>query len=194
MDDQNSINPDGNYDQADLAHDRKVLALFASQDDARGAEQALIEAGFDEVSVAWNGDEAAERAENEHQDDIWTRIKSFFGGHKDTELYGEGLKRGQSLLTVHTEQAHAQAAVEILDRYNPTDVAGAEQTWKNEDPTPTRAADDIPAEDRPAYASAATDFDQPTTTSVPVTSGSAPANRDAELGNARVRSYAPGSR
>ncbi len=194
MDDQNSIKTDGIHEENRLIQDRTVIALFVGQDDARSAEQALIEAGFDMVNVAWNGDETADQAQAEHHQGIWSSIKAFFGGHKDTELYGEGLRRGQTLVTVHTEQGRAATAVEILDRYNPTDVEGAEQAWSGNAETGLPiGAKDIPAEDRPAYASAAAEMDETpvSVTSVPVTTWPTSAGRDSEAGNGRIRSYYP---
>lgn len=182
MDDQIAIQKtDGINEQNPLIQDRTVVALFASEDDARHAEQALIEAGYDKVVVTWNGEEATDAPKAAHDHGFWASLKAFFGDHKDASLYGEGLRRGQTLVTVHTQQGRAALAVDILDRFNPTDVEGAEQSWHSDGEAGRRPIDDMTAEDRPAYLAAAADLGEQTLAG----------GRDLDAGNARVRSYFP---
>jgi len=196
MDDPKPIlKTDGINEQNPLIQDRTVVALFAGEGDARQAEQALIEAGYDKVVVTWNGEEATNAPKAAHDHGFWESVKAFFGDHKDSHLYGEGLRRGQTLVTVHTEQGRAALAVDILDRFNPTDVEGAEQAWRSEgwSETNTTAMADIPAEDRQAYLAAAADLGEPepVTTVIGVVERPQSDGRDLGAGNARVRSYFP---
>ncbi len=197
MDDQTIQKTDGITEQNPLIQDRTVVALFDGEGDARLAQQALIEAGYDKVVVTSNGEEAnGQDATGEpkavHEHGFWDSVKAFFGGHDDAHLYGEGLRRGQTLVTVHTEQGRAANAVDILDRFNPTDVEGAEQAWRSEEGTQTgtTALDDLPAEDRPAYLAAAADA-EPVTAVIAVVEMPQSSDRDLDIGNARVRSYVP---
>ncbi len=180
MDDQTIQKTDGIAEQNPLIQDRTVVALFADESDARNAEQSLIEAGYDKVVVTWNGEDATAEAKPVDAHGFWDTVKAFFGDHKDAGLYGEGLRRGQTLVTVHTQQGRAASAVDILDRFNPTDVDGAEQAWQGErNPSgETIALDDVPEGTAIETAGMA---EQPWA-----------GGRDHDMGNARVRSYAPG--
>ena len=195
MDDQTIQKTDGIAEQNPPIQDRTVVALFADEGDARNAEQSLIEAGYDKVVVTWNGEAATAEPKPVDAHGFWDTVKAFFGDHKDADLYGEGLRRGQTLVTVHTEQGRAAMVVDILDRFNPTDVDGAEQAWQGEGnpAAETIALDDVPAQDRPAYLAAATAVPEGTAIE---TAGMAEqpwaGGRDHDMGNARVRSYVPG--
>ena len=188
MDDQTIHKTDGAAEEMPSNQGRTVVALFASEDDARKGEQALIEAGYENVVVTWNGEEATDAPKPVEHHGFWATVKAFFGDHKDAGLYGEGLRRGQTLVTVHTDERRAVEAIDILDRFHPTDVDGAEQAWHGAEETtlvPT-SLDDVPAEDRPAYIAAAADPERVDngTTEQPRAGG-----RDLDAGNARVRSY-----
>ena len=195
MDDQTIQKTDGITEQNPLIQDRTVVALFAAEDDARKAEQALIEAGYDKVVVTWNGEEATDAPKATHDHGFWESVKAFFGDHKDAHLYGEGLRRAQTLVTVHTQQGRAALAVDILDRFNPTDVEGAEQAWRAEgwNEAPTTAMDDLPAEDRAAYLAASPELGEaePVTAVIAVVERPQSGGRDLDAGNTRVRSYFP---
>ncbi len=196
MDDQNPIlKTDGIDEQNVLIQDRTVVALFASDDDARNAEQSLIEAGYEKVVVTSNSEAATNESTDARDHGFWASVKAFFGDHKDADLYGEGLRRGQTMVTVHTQQGRAALAVDILDRFNPTDVEGAEQAWQSESEpaAETMLANEVPAEDRPAYLAAAADMSEPEPAEKVIAVFERPISgeRDLDSGNARVRSYAP---
>ncbi len=184
--------PITNIDQPNRAiQDRAVVALFASEDDARNAQTSLTEAGFDQVEVTWNGEAATDQPKPVHEHGFWASIKAFFGDHEDAGVYGEGLRRGQTMVTVHAEQGRTADAVDILDRFNPTDVEGAQHEWRNDgwQPQDSTWAADADGQDAPPVV---IDLDEPqsfnTIVSVieqPRSSGT----RDQDIGNARVRSY-----
>jgi len=182
MDDYTATNKTHSItEQNPLIQDRTVVALFADADDARSAEQSLNAAGFDDVDVTQNDDDAADQPKAIHQHGFWAGIKAFFGNHDDAHLYGEGVRRGQTLLTVHTQQGRAATAVEILDRFRPTDVEGAEQAWRSEGWSG--------AEAMPAGGSAEPTF---ASTAVPVVQPSPLDGLDSDAGNVRVRAYVRG--
>ena len=181
MDDHSKTNlTDGITEQNPLIQDRTVVALFASEDDARNARQSLNEAGFDKIDVTQGGEDMKDPSKATQDHGFWHSLKAFFGNHDDAHVYGEGVRRGQTLLTVHAQQGRAATAVEILDRFHPTDVEGAEQAWRSEGWTGAEAASPL-----------ADDIDaQPAVTSLPVVKPEPVfGNRDPETGNLRVRSY-----
>ncbi len=119
-------------DRTHFIKDRGVIALFENEDDARNAEQALIEAGFEEVNVAWNGEEVTDPHGIGSPDGFWKSVKAFFGDNEDGQLLGEGIRRGQTLVTVHTPQEHHAAVDRLLKPFNPTDLQEAKQKWSGQ--------------------------------------------------------------
>lgn len=59
-------------------------------------------------------------------------IKTHHIDAEDAELYAEGVRRGDTLVTAHIDDANVTSARDILNRYNPTDVHGESSTWRNE--------------------------------------------------------------
>lgn len=51
---------------------------------------------------------------------------------EDAELYAEGVRRGETLLTAQVEEAHVTRVRDILNKYNPTDVHTESSTWRKE--------------------------------------------------------------
>lgn len=129
--DTNSIRDDN-----PLIQDRTIAALFSDHQQAVQARDALTEAGFDDVSVTQHtetldGDGAYE-ARPSHEHGFWESIKDFFSGDDDTHAYGEGVRRGNTLVTLYAEQGRAALAVDILDRFDPIDLEGSEQAWRTD--------------------------------------------------------------
>jgi hypothetical protein len=59
-------------------------------------------------------------------------IKTHHIDADDAELYAEGVRRGDTLVTAHIDDAKVTSARDILNRYNPTDVHGESSTWRKE--------------------------------------------------------------
>ena len=181
-----------NTDQPNRAiQDRAVVALFARQDDARNAQTSLTEAGFDQVEVTWNGEAATDQPKPVHEHGFWASIKAFLGDHEDTGVYGEGLRRGQTMVTVHVEQGRAADAVDILDRFDPTDIEGAQHEWRNDgwQPQDNSSIADADELDAPAAASDRDELQSFDTIVAVVEQPQSSGTRDHNIGNARVRSY-----
>ncbi len=49
-----------------------------------------------------------------------------------TETYAEGIRRGGSLVVVQTNDDRVELAKEILNRYNPVDLANRQLRWKTQ--------------------------------------------------------------
>jgi len=52
---------------------------------------------------------------------------------EDAELYAEGVRRGDTLVTAQVDDASVSSARDILNRYNPTDVHNESSTWRSEE-------------------------------------------------------------
>src|SRR4051794_11854605 len=50
---------------------------------------------------------------------------------EDAKYYAEGVRRGDVLVTVRTDQARAETISDILDRHNAVDVDDRVRNWKN---------------------------------------------------------------
>lgn len=49
---------------------------------------------------------------------------------EEAQYYAEGVRRGQVLVTVHTDEARAESAREVLDRNGAVDVQGRAAAWR----------------------------------------------------------------
>jgi hypothetical protein len=49
----------------------------------------------------------------------------------DAELYAEGIRRGETLLSVQVDDASVSRTRDILNKYSPTDVHGESSNWRS---------------------------------------------------------------
>jgi hypothetical protein len=59
-------------------------------------------------------------------------VKTHYLDEVDAEIYAEGVRRGETLLTVQVEEADVSRTRDILNKYNPTDVHGESTNWRSE--------------------------------------------------------------
>jgi len=59
-------------------------------------------------------------------------VKTHHMDAEDAELYAEGIRRGETLLTVQVEDAEVSRTRDILNRYSPSDVHNEASTWRSE--------------------------------------------------------------
>jgi len=57
-------------------------------------------------------------------------IKTHNVDAEDAEVYAEGVRRGETLLTVQVEDANVSRTRDVLNKYNPTDVHGESSAWR----------------------------------------------------------------
>jgi len=57
-------------------------------------------------------------------------IKTHHMDAEDAEIYAEGVRRGETLLTVQVEDADVSKTRDLLNQYNPTDVHNEASTWR----------------------------------------------------------------
>ena len=167
MDDYNTFTSRGPL----TTEDRTIAAIFHSQAEAENAHDALRTAGFSHVTLS--------RKLEDGDDDksLWQSIKDFFSGDRDANIYGEAVRRGKILLTVHTQSERAGEAVDILDRYDPIDLDAHEKSWRDEGwsgESVSAVGDTAEGHNRDPY------DPEP---------GAIPGRRDLDRGNVRVRSY-----
>ncbi len=119
--------------------DRTLTALYASRQDAEAARDRLKAAGF-EQNVDIHDETSSDRAGPHGDGGFMDKMKEFFGGHEDSQTYGEGVRRGNYLLTVRVEELEAERAAELLDATNAVDLDRSQENWRKEGWTGSAAA------------------------------------------------------
>jgi uncharacterized protein (TIGR02271 family) len=59
-------------------------------------------------------------------------VKTHHMDAEDAQLYAEGVRRGETLLTVQVEDAEVSRTRDLLNQYNPTDVHGEATSWRSQ--------------------------------------------------------------
>jgi hypothetical protein len=59
-------------------------------------------------------------------------IKTYRMDDEDAELYAEGVRRGETLVSVQVPEADVSRTRDILNKHNPTDVHNESSTWRSE--------------------------------------------------------------
>jgi len=59
-------------------------------------------------------------------------VKTHHMDAEDAELYAEGVRRGDTLLTVQVEDSDVSRTRDILNKYSPSDVHNEASTWRSE--------------------------------------------------------------
>lgn len=143
---------------------RTVTALYETQSQAERVGAALVAAKLtDEVDIHDQTAEAAGKFKPQHRT-FGEWLSDLFGGHHDSHLYAEGLRRGHVLLTAKVDDLNETRAAEIMDAEAPLDLGDAEVNWRREGwqpavaPTPDAppeletAQSDVSAPSRGPYA------------------------------------------
>jgi hypothetical protein len=59
-------------------------------------------------------------------------VKTHHMDDVDAELYAEGVRRGETLLSVQVDEANVSRTRDTLNKYNPTDVHNESTSWRSE--------------------------------------------------------------
>ena len=124
---------------ADMTHDRTVTAFFDTRAAATKAEANVIASGVPAsmVSVVEGNDPnragaATMTTSTSQEGGFWGSVKNMFAPEEDKHAYAEGLSRGGYLLTAHTDEAHYDRVIDILDDEGAVDMNERETQWKSE--------------------------------------------------------------
>ncbi len=117
-------------------HDRTITAFFKDRMQAEKAKADVIRAGIASAMVTIvEGQGSATTAATttgETHDGLWASLKELFIPDEDRHAYAEGLRRGGHLLSVHTDEAHYEQVMTILDADGAEDMDEAETQWRSE--------------------------------------------------------------
>ncbi len=131
MDDAKRLKTDAIHEENPKIQDRTVFAAFTDTATAEQARDALKVAGYTDVDITTA--EVDDHGKPVEAHGFWSKLTGWFGGHKDAPMYGEMLRAGNSLVTVHSEQGRAAYAIDILDGFGPIEIKGGDQAWVGDD-------------------------------------------------------------
>lgn len=152
-----------------------IIGVFDDFDQAQGAMNDLISAGFSRDRVQLNphadstGVQRASSVDEQTAGDsggsgIGHFFRSLFGMEDDEEyrthhdMYSEATRRGSSMLTVEAaDQKERDQAISILQRHNPVDLDRRSESWRSEgwtgyDPAAPRYSESQARDERARYA------------------------------------------
>ncbi|MCW6509562.1 hypothetical protein [Lichenifustis flavocetrariae] len=126
------------YDTADSGTRdgrRTATAFFDSREAAERARTDLLGAGLQADAVTMLGDQRAAAEDAPilpEEGGFWHALKEFFIPDEDRFTYAEGLRRGGFVVSVHTDAANYDRALDILDADGAVDIDEREQAWRSE--------------------------------------------------------------
>lgn len=112
-----------------------IVGYFEDYNEARRAEQDLIDSGFSgDVKVVRQNEDGMELSQGSQRENWWDQVKSAFGFANEHELghYREATSRGGTLLTVSVRDDQTDEAAAILERHHPIDLDTRMSSWQSE--------------------------------------------------------------
>jgi hypothetical protein len=126
--------------------EHNVVGVFENASDAQSVINALAQAGISRADirlhpapddVPLDSDITTTSAIEHSSAPIAHLFRSLFGmdarDERHTHLYAEALRRGHSLVTVHSEEdAQLELAVDVMNRFSPIDIDDRAAHWKSQ--------------------------------------------------------------
>src|SRR5690606_5292201 len=106
-----------------------IIGLFETRRGAERARDDLYRAGFSEHDVSLSDQPVTESGAEGPS--FWDQVKDFLG-FEEAAYYEEGARRGGTVLTVDTDEARADAAVDLIEQHGPMDIDIHAQQWRQE--------------------------------------------------------------
>jgi uncharacterized protein (TIGR02271 family) len=111
---------------------RTITAFFEDHEDASEAIQRLQTAGIPRTDINMIEGSRSGSSPPQESAGFWESLKEMFLPDEDRYTYAEGLRRGGYLVTVRTNDAHYERALDILDDEGTIDIDERAQSWRNE--------------------------------------------------------------
>lgn len=111
-----------------------VACLFESRSAADAAVDGLVRDGIARERIVVTDQGSGTAGETAHEGGgVWESLKRMFTADDDTAGYYEGVRRGQTLVTVHADsEVEASRAATILEDHHPVDLDTQEASWRKE--------------------------------------------------------------
>ena len=120
---------------------RTITAVYDTQAEAERAVEALAAQGVprSDLRIHRNESEATSGASVENQDKgFWASLADLFVPDDDRYTYAEALRRGSVMVTARVDDAHYDAAADLLETHGAVDLDERESTWRSEGWTGSR--------------------------------------------------------
>lgn len=101
---------------------KTVVGLFEDSSQAQKVVRDLQSAGFDRNDIHVGGDAAG----------LMATLTSSGVPADDARLYEEGVRRGNTLVRVRTDDEDADEAIAIFNRHNPIDLDTRASNWMSQ--------------------------------------------------------------
>jgi uncharacterized protein (TIGR02271 family) len=111
-------------------HSGTVTAFFDTREAASKAVDGLVASGIPRYDVSMTSAGAAGAPESDKG--FWESLKDLFMPEEDRYAYAEGLRRGGTVVSVRTNEANYDRALEILDAEGSVNLDEREETWRSE--------------------------------------------------------------
>ena len=111
---------------------RTITAFFDNREDASEAIQRLQTAGIPRTDINMVEGSRSGSSPTQETAGFWESLKEMFLPDEDRYTYAEGLRRGGYLVTVRTNDAHYERALDILDDEGTIDIDERAASWRNE--------------------------------------------------------------
>jgi len=111
-----------------------ITAMYDTLPEAVAAQGKLVGLGIPAGAIKLiSGTQAGSAGTATKADEgIWGSIKDFFMPEEDRHAYGEGLRRGGTMLSAEVDDAHVHAASDILEEHGSVDLDEREAAWRKE--------------------------------------------------------------
>jgi uncharacterized protein (TIGR02271 family) len=115
---------------------RTVTAFFDARADAEEAVEILVSEGFDRSAIRLvagaerEGAATSSTAPGAEPQGFWDSLSDFFMPDEDRYSYAEGLSRGGVMVSVDTDDASYDRALDILDREGTIDIDERAEEWR----------------------------------------------------------------
>lgn len=126
-------------------YQRTITAFFDREDEANSAVSRLFSAGIPRANInIVAGRAQSVTAQSKEDPGFWEALKDIFMPDEDRATYAEGLRRGGYVVTVRTDTAHYEKAIDILDDNGTVDLDQRSDAWRKEGWTGYSAAQATP--------------------------------------------------
>ena len=110
---------------------RTLTALYDNRASADAARDRLIQAGVSRSEIDVHDQTAyGDHTAPAHKGGMMEGLKNMFSSHEDHHAYGEGLSRGNTLLSATVDDAQVNAAYDILDGSGAIDFDRSQEDWR----------------------------------------------------------------
>jgi uncharacterized protein (TIGR02271 family) len=111
---------------------RTITAFFENREDASEAIERLQTAGIPRTDINMIEGSRSGSSPPQESAGFWESLKEMFLPDEDRYTYAEGLRRGGYLVTVRTNDAQYERALDILHDEGTIDIDERAASWRNE--------------------------------------------------------------